>query len=165
MIRAPGGFENMCTEFAKLLRNYATAYAWSDIAVLARRRSTVDNLVPFLMNADIPVDHLDDPAGEGATAGDAAGVAMGSIHASKGLEWEVVFLLDVSDDVIPGGISSGDKERMQEEERLFYVATTRAKSAMIYLLPTNSVPGFETKPTRFLSHLGEGLRRMRFNQV
>ena len=165
LIRAPGGFENMCTEFAKLLRNYATAYAWSDIAVLARRRSTVDNLVPFLMNADIPVDHLDDPAGEGATAGDAAGVAMGSIHASKGLEWEVVFLLDVSDDVIPGGISSGDKERMQEEERLFYVATTRAKSAMIYLLPTNSVPGFESKPTRFLSHLGEGLRRMRFNQV
>ena len=77
----------------------------------------------------------------------------------------MVFLLDVSDDVIPGGISSGDKERVEEEERLFYVATTRAKSAMIYLLPTNSVAGFETKPTRFLSHLGEGLRRMRFNQV
>ena len=139
-------------------------YAWSEMAVLARRRSTVDHLAPFLMNADIPVDHLDDPAGEGATAGDAAGVAIGSIHASKGLEWKLVVLLDVSDDVIQGKISSGDKERMQEEERLFYVATTRAKSAMIYLLPTNSVPGFETKLTRFLSHLGECLFPLRINQ-
>ena len=157
-VRVLGEFEKIFTDLATALRDFNAGYHWSDMAVLARRRSTVDHLLPVLINAAIPVDHLDDPAGEGAKAGDAAGVAIGSIHASKGLEWAVVFLLDVSDDVIPGNVYGGDRARMQEENRLFYVATTRAKWGMLYLWPTNSVLGLETKPSRFLTHLGDSLR-------
>ncbi len=54
------------------------------------------------------------------------GVRLLTMHASKGLEFDTVFLLDVNKGKIPKG-SKLSVEELEEERRLFYVAMTRAK--------------------------------------
>jgi hypothetical protein len=54
-------------------------------------------------------------------------VTLATIHASKGLEWDIVFLMNLHDDVFPS--RKGDEEIICER-RLFYVAITRAKKGL-----------------------------------
>ena len=54
-------------------------------------------------------------------------VTLTTIHASKGLEWDIVFLMNLHDDVFPS--RKGDEEIICER-RLFYVAITRAKKGL-----------------------------------
>ncbi len=60
------------------------------------------------------------------------GVNLLSVHASKGLEFKEVYLIDLMDKRFPNRklISKGGS--LEEERRLFYVATTRAKD-ILYL--------------------------------
>ena len=51
-------------------------------------------------------------------------LSITTIHKSKGLEWNIVFFIGCDDDAIP---SKKDNLSLEEERRLFYVATTRAK--------------------------------------
>jgi DNA helicase-2/ATP-dependent DNA helicase PcrA len=83
------------------------------------------------------VDLLDERFGESA----GHGVHLLTLHRSKGLEWEAVFLPRVEEGELP--VRRGDVE---EERRLFYVGLTRAKR---HLLVT-----WDGKPTRFLAELG-----------
>lgn len=54
-------------------------------------------------------------------------ITLATIHASKGLEWDIVFLMNLHDDVFP---SRKSDEEIVCERRLFYVATTRAKKGL-----------------------------------
>jgi hypothetical protein len=54
-------------------------------------------------------------------------ITLATIHASKGLEWDIVFLMNLHDDVFPS--RKGDEEIICER-RLFYVAITRAKKGL-----------------------------------
>ncbi|MBQ8358619.1 MAG: UvrD-helicase domain-containing protein [Oscillospiraceae bacterium] len=54
-------------------------------------------------------------------------VVMMTMHASKGLEFPHVFLVGFEDGLFPGMRAIGDREEMEEERRLCYVAITRAK--------------------------------------
>jgi len=49
------------------------------------------------------------------------GVTLATLHGAKGLEWDHLFLIGVSDGVLPMG------NDLNEERRLFYVGVTRAK--------------------------------------
>ena len=55
------------------------------------------------------------------------GVCFSTFHSAKGLEWEVVFIIDANEEITPfkKAVKTGD---IEEERRLFYVAVTRAKS-------------------------------------
>lgn len=73
-----------------------------------------------------------------------ARLTLSTIHGSKGLEYDRVFLLDVHDGVLPadpnGADGTEDAQRAYEEDRrLFYVAMTRAKNEL-YLLDYPDVP-------------------------
>ena len=60
-----------------------------------------------------------------------AAVILSTIHSSKGLEYDTVYLLDVLDNILPAVTepkSEEEQERYQEERRLFYVAMTRARN-------------------------------------
>ncbi len=57
-------------------------------------------------------------------------VVMMTMHASKGLEFPHVFLVGFEDGLFPGSRAIGDREEMEEERRLCYVAITRAKQSL-----------------------------------
>lgn len=57
-------------------------------------------------------------------------VAISTIHASKGLEFEYVFLIGLEDGIFPLSRSKDNLDEMEEERRLMYVAITRAKNKL-----------------------------------
>ena len=82
------------------------------------------------------------------------GVTLASLHAAKGLEWEAVFLVGLSEGLMP--ISFADTpEAVDEERRLLYVGITRAKEHLHLSWSTARTPGGRAnrKPSRFLDGL------------
>ncbi len=59
-------------------------------------------------------------------------ITLTTIHGAKGLEWKVVILISVNPGDLPNGLAIKDK-KLDEEERLFYVAITRAKDELYIL--------------------------------
>ncbi len=58
-------------------------------------------------------------------------VTLSTIHASKGLEYDTVFIIGLEENIFPSNIMEDDtdiKEKIEEERRLAYVAITRAKN-------------------------------------
>lgn len=78
-------------------------------------------------------------------------VQLMTVHASKGLEFDTVYIPDCNEKVYPHG-SMPDKEQCEEERRIFYVAMTRAKKnlELLYLIGTKERPRL---PSRFLNPL------------
>ena len=54
-------------------------------------------------------------------------VSLMTIHLSKGLEFNHVYIVGVEEDLFPSALSMTDRSDLEEERRLFYVAITRAK--------------------------------------
>ncbi|MET3810304.1 DNA helicase-2/ATP-dependent DNA helicase PcrA [Arthrobacter sp. UYEF3] len=82
------------------------------------------------------------------------GVTLASLHAAKGLEWDAVFLVGLSEGLVP--ISFADTpEAVDEERRLLYVGITRAKEHLYLSWSTARTPGGRAnrKPSRFLDGL------------
>ena len=78
-------------------------------------------------------------------------VTLASIHATKGLEWENLFLIGASDDLIPFVQADGPEEIL-EELRLFYVAVTRAKNKLfISWTKSRDIDGKERVISRFIN--------------
>ena len=73
---------------------------------------------------------------------------LATLHAAKGLEWERVFLMGVSDGILPleNNSTTGDQASIDEERRLFYVGITRAKSDLRL--------SYRGKASRFLAEAG-----------
>jgi DNA helicase-2/ATP-dependent DNA helicase PcrA len=61
-------------------------------------------------------------------------VTLSTIHSAKGLEWRVVFLIWAADGRFPGPMSVGVEE-LEEERRLMYVASTRARDELYLSYP------------------------------
>ena len=80
----------------------------------------------------------------------ASGIRIMTMHASKGLEFERVFLPDLNEGSLPSRQSVTAQE-IEEERRMFYVAMTRAKNEL-YLLYCNQKTG-KGIPSRFLEPL------------
>ncbi|MFA5336332.1 MAG: ATP-dependent helicase [Candidatus Omnitrophota bacterium] len=62
-------------------------------------------------------------------------MTLSTIHSAKGLEWHTVFLIYVAEGHLPSYQAMDDKDAIEEERRLFYVAATRAKDNLILLKP------------------------------
>ena len=53
-------------------------------------------------------------------------ISLMTIHMAKGLEFQVVFIVGVEEDLFPSQMMISSREDLEEERRLFYVAITRA---------------------------------------
>jgi DNA helicase-2/ATP-dependent DNA helicase PcrA len=92
---------------------------------------------------------------------DAGKIALMTIHASKGLEFDTVYLAGVEDQYIPHARAIEENpESLDEERRLFYVAITRARRALIISSCEKRKRGFElvtSIPSRFLEEIPKEL--------
>jgi DNA helicase II / ATP-dependent DNA helicase PcrA len=119
-------------------------------------RNPDGSLADFLEQVALVADADQIPDGE-----DHGGlVTLMTLHTAKGLEFPVVFLTGLEENVFPHERSSGDERELAEERRLAYVGITRAEQRL-YL--TRAVartwwgrPSFH-KQSRFLSEIPESL--------
>ena len=79
-----------------------------------------------------------------------------TMHSAKGLEFPHVFLVGFEDGLFPGMPAIGDREEMEEERRLCYVAITRAKQSLyISTAEGRNFDGSHRYPSRFILDIGE----------
>lgn len=108
------------------------------------------SLASFLENIALTTDQdkKEDP--------DADKVSLMTIHLSKGLEFPVVHMVGLEENLFPSFMSSSTREELEEERRLFYVALTRAEKQAFF---TYAISRFqwgkitEAEPSRFLSEV------------
>ena len=85
-------------------------------------------------------------------------VTIMTIHSSKGLEFNIVFIVGMEEDLFPSKMSLTSTQDIEEERRLFYVAITRAKNkAILSFVGTRFKWGTPTSctPSRFLTEIDE----------
>ncbi|MFC5829999.1 ATP-dependent DNA helicase UvrD2 [Nonomuraea insulae] len=82
------------------------------------------------------------------------GVTLASLHAAKGLEWDAVFLVGVTDGMLPI-IYAESPDQIEEERRLLYVGVTRAREHLSISWALARAPGGRKsrRPSRFLDGL------------
>ena len=127
------------------------AERWENVQEL--RRLTVEyedrSLTDFLETVALISDQ--DTLSEGKNA-----PTLLTLHAAKGLEFGVVFIIGLDDGILPHSRSFDDPEAMEEERRLFYVGITRAENRL-YLLRALRRGGRgyseETIPSRYLDDI------------
>lgn len=91
------------------------------------------------------------------------GVALASLHAAKGLEWDAVFLVGLADGTLPisHALAHGaESEAVEEERRLLYVGITRARIHLGLSWALARSPGGRQgrKPSRFLNGIAPQTR-------
>ena len=88
-------------------------------------------------------------------------LTISTIHSAKGLEWDSVFIIGAVDGRFPSAYSFNSEEEMDEELRLMYVATTRAKNNLYITYPVNmydySMNMVLSKPSRFLDGIPDDI--------
>ncbi|MCL2567839.1 MAG: UvrD-helicase domain-containing protein [Oscillospiraceae bacterium] len=104
------------------------------------------------------------------------GTVLMTMHSAKGLEFDHVYLVGLEEGIFPGHRSIGDRDEMEEERRLCYVALTRAKQKlhlvstaqrMLFGRTTANMPSrfLEEIPEDYLERAGETRRATRDNRI
>lgn len=88
-------------------------------------------------------------------------VTLSTIHSAKGLEWHSLFIIHAMEGFFPSSQSFDDIEALEEERRLMYVASTRAKQNLYISYPMNIFDREKgmtfSKPSRFIAGITEEL--------
>lgn len=84
-------------------------------------------------------------------------VNLTTMHGSKGLEYQAVFMIDVNQGITPYEKAKSEEE-LEEERRMFYVGMTRAKERL-FVLSTETYHGKEAKTSIYYSDLEDILKK------
>ena len=107
----------------------------NDLESLQRIAARYDGLEQFLSDMALEPPASSVVESQAARAGGRETLVLSTIHSAKGLEWHTVFVLFVAEGFLPSYQSLDDADAVEEERRLFYVATTRAKQNLFLLRP------------------------------
>ena len=111
------------------------------------------NLSDFLMEVSLVSDAAEYSA-------DTDAVTLMTVHSAKGLEFKVVFIIGLEENIMPISKALYDDEELEEERRLMYVAITRAKEKL-YLLNAGRRMLYGNMqmnpPSRFISEISDNL--------
>ena len=127
----------------------------AELVGTARGYDTVDE---FLEQVSLVADT--DQLPDTVTDGDTSQTLLMTLHAAKGLEFPVVFLLGLEDGVFPHIRSLGDPVELEEERRLAYVGITRARQRLVLTHAwSRNLWGSSqyNPPSRFLEEIPEHL--------
>ena len=147
------------------------AYARGSVASLAAGQRKVDgidgilrslewyqgrgargSLAAWLQRLALDSREEEDPAAE-------EGISLMTLHASKGLEYPVVFLVGAEEDLLPCAGIQGEARDLDEERRLAYVGITRARELLYLTRATQRLKRgklLPRTPSRFLEELPPG---------
>jgi DNA helicase-2/ATP-dependent DNA helicase PcrA len=133
---------------------------WESLAALAQLAEDHCAAAPGASLADVVAELARRAAAEHAPQ--VEGVTVASLHAAKGLEWDVVFLPGLTEGNLPIVHADSD-EAVAEERRLLYVGVTRARQQVLLSWPLARLPGGRRNrtPSRFLDGLRPGRREGR----
>ncbi|MEU9439811.1 ATP-dependent DNA helicase UvrD2 [Streptomyces sp. NPDC048304] len=128
---------------------------WESLAALVNLAQDLAAARPGATLADF-VAELDERA-NAQHAPTVQGVTLASLHAAKGLEWDVVFLVGIAEGMLPISYARTD-EQIEEERRLLYVGVTRARERLHLSWALSRSPGGRPnrRPSRFLDGLRPG---------
>ncbi|MEV5137832.1 ATP-dependent DNA helicase UvrD2 [Streptomyces syringium] len=128
---------------------------WESLAALVRLAEDFVRAKPAATLADL-VAELDERA-SAQHAPTVEGVTLASLHAAKGLEWDAVFLVGLTEGMMPITYAKTD-EQVEEERRLLYVGVTRARRHLSLSWALSRAPGGRAsrRPSRFLNGLRPG---------
>lgn len=128
-----------------------------DIEQFALFAESYEKLEAFLADVSLYDDVL--AKREQSAKGDDERIIVSTIHQAKGLEWDTVFIIHLSDGAFPNQRAMAEEGGIEEERRLFYVAVTRAKKRLFLSYPLTM--GYETlvlnRPSLFLDELDRRL--------
>ncbi|MBZ4322318.1 ATP-dependent DNA helicase UvrD2 [Streptomyces sp. SCA2-4] len=128
---------------------------WESLAALVRLAEDFAAARPGATLADL-VTELQERM-EAQHAPTVEGVTLASLHAAKGLEWDAVFLVGLTEGMMPITYAKTD-EQLEEERRLLYVGVTRARRHLTLSWALSRSPGGRPsrRPSRFLNGLRPG---------
>ena len=124
----------------------------NQLAVFARQFKDVHE---FLSQLAL-ISNVDAEAAPNQTS-DKEAVNLSTVHQAKGLEFHTVFVIWLTDGMFPSSRSLDTRGALEEERRLFYVATTRARDELYLTYPQLRLSGgygdvFQ-RPSRFLQEI------------
>ncbi|MGW6839611.1 ATP-dependent DNA helicase UvrD2 [Streptomyces sp. NPDC054958] len=128
---------------------------WESLAALVRLAEDFARSRPGATLADLTIELEERKAAQHAPT--VQGVTLASLHAAKGLEWDAVFLVGLTDGMMPITYAKTD-EQVEEERRLLYVGVTRARVHLSLSWSVSRTPGGRAsrRPSRFLNGLRPG---------
>lgn len=107
-------------------------------------------LTDFLQEVSLQTDLESDEGSDGER------VSLMTVHSAKGLEFPVVFVVGLEENIFPSSLSMGSKRELEEERRLLYVAITRAERHCILTYAKNRYRYGKVEmesPSRFLTDI------------
>ncbi|EPH00345.1 hypothetical protein HMPREF1531_02453 [Propionibacterium sp. oral taxon 192 str. F0372] len=133
-------------------------YDWEQIGVLYRINSQAEAIIEALDSTNIPhrvrAPAIDQTRSLGDQGFAKTGVTLSTMHAAKGLEWEAVAVIGVSEGLVPFMAATTPAE-LAEERRLLYVALTRARTTLRISWATGGAHGRGNRtPSRYLRRAG-----------
>ncbi len=121
----------------------------NNLEVLAGNAAEYENLADFLADASL-MSSADESSARNS-------VTLMTMHAAKGLEFPVVFIVGMEEGLFPSSRCADDPDGLEEERRLAYVGMTRAKKQLFLTYATSrfsfGARGYNM-PSRFLTELG-----------
>ena len=136
-----------------------------NLSELVGAASEFSDISEFLERVGLVAD-TDEIPNEGSDFGDGEVLLM-TLHAAKGLEFPVVFLLGMEEGIFPHVRALGDPDQMEEERRLAYVGITRARKILHLCNAWSRMLHGQTQynpPSRFLDDIPEGLTQREGSQ-
>lgn len=108
-----------------------------DLNELANFAHTHDRTDAFLNDLALRENFKGETVADAADASvqEVEHLVLSTIHQAKGLEWRVVFILNLAEGQFPHYQASDSQKALEEERRLFYVASTRAKDELVMVHP------------------------------
>lgn len=133
------------------IKTLSNDYRYSEICIVAKERRLVENAYLYLEKKEIPSEILQNSKPDF----DSDKVKLITIHSIKGLEFKVIFLIDLNEGIIPNNsLADIDEEAYDSDERkLLYVGMTRANE-LLYMSSVN-------KPSKFIKEIKTDYLRMK----
>ena len=153
VLKSPHYREYMQAQYAEWQDRY------EDLQELARLAARIEDLDSFLAEASLQEQFSNQKDNRFGDNRPNTRLVLSTIHQSKGLEWDAVFVIHMLMPGFPHERALKEPDGIEEERRLFYVAITRARHQLYFTYPQSSGKEYMVaeQPSQFLDEISPEL--------